>query len=133
VLPGTYTISVREYVGAPTHCTTSGCWVDPPVTVVDTDLLNAFVVMLPLPLPTAAVEPCVGDCNADGVVRIDELIRLVAAALAVPCPFEPELCPPPDPCLGADANGDGLITVNELAAAVSRIVAAVGNTLEGCP
>ena len=57
VTPGDYTISVREYVGAPSHCTEYGCWPDTPVTVVDSDILHIFIVMLPLPTPTPTAGP----------------------------------------------------------------------------
>ncbi len=52
VPPGNYTISVREYVGAPSHCTEYGCWETTPVGVVDSDVLNVFIVMRPAPTPT---------------------------------------------------------------------------------
>jgi hypothetical protein len=54
VPPGDYTISVREHVGTQSHCTEYGCWQDAPVTVVDSDILNLFIVMLALPTPTPA-------------------------------------------------------------------------------
>lgn len=81
----------------------------------------------------AQAPSCAGDCDADGVVRVHELIRIVKASLSLRLPCLIEICPPPDPCLGADAHGDGLITVNELTSAVNRIVEAVGNCMRGCP
>ena len=72
---------------------------------------------------TATVEPttptagsCVGDCNGDGTVTIDELITLVTVGLGAPLAS----CPP------GDRNGDGEVTIEEL-------VTAVGNALTGCP
>ncbi|HSP97338.1 MAG TPA: hypothetical protein VL049_08875 [Candidatus Dormibacteraeota bacterium] len=82
---------------------------------------------------SAQAPACAGDCDEDGVVRIHELIRLVNAALELRFPCLIELCPPPDPCLGADANGDGMIAVNELTQAINRITDAVGNGMTGCP
>jgi hypothetical protein len=57
VPPGDYTISVVEYQGAPSHCTAYGCWQDTPVTVVDSDIQNVFVVMLGSGTPTATPTP----------------------------------------------------------------------------
>jgi hypothetical protein len=60
---------------------------------------------------------CSGDCNADGTVSIDEIIRGINILLAEIDPRE---------CVAADADGDFAVTVNEL-------VAAVKSGLEGCP
>ncbi len=61
--------------------------------------------------------PSTGDCNADGVVTIEELLTMVHDALgdvrALSCP-------------AGDASQDGRITVNEL-------VAATNNALNGIP
>ena len=76
---------------------------------------------------------CAGDCNGDGLVRINELVRLVGAALTLLCPIpEPEFCPR-DTCLNVDVNGNGTISANELTFAIYRIVGAVGNSVGGCP
>jgi hypothetical protein len=82
--------------------------------------------------PVLAQSPnCAGDCDQDGIVRIDELIRLVKAVQSIPCPIAPN-CPPPDPCLGLDIDDDGVISIGELTFAINRIVEAVGNALRGC-
>lgn len=60
--------------------------------------------------------PCVGDCNHDGIVTIDELIAGVTVALGNQAPTD---------CPAMDANGDGTITIDE-------IIAAVGNALGAC-
>jgi hypothetical protein len=90
-----------------------------------------------LSLSPVRAEPasCPGDCDGDGEVRVQELVRLVRAALdlAQPCLIEFWLCPPPDPCLGLDANDDGVVTADELTRAISRIVKSVRSALEGCP
>ena len=100
-----------------------------------TRLTNALVLLSTIaafqPLIAAAL-PCAGDCDQNGVVRVNELIRLVKAVQEIPCPIAP-YCPPPDPCLGLDVNGDGMISTNELIAGVNRVVEAVGNGLNGCP
>ncbi|MFN8643140.1 MAG: hypothetical protein U0802_16335 [Candidatus Binatia bacterium] len=79
VPPGDYTITTVEYSGAPTHCTLYGCWPETPVTVVDGNVLDVFIAMLPLPTPTAT--PCLGDGDGDRQVTIDELVGAVANAL----------------------------------------------------
>lgn len=78
---------------------------------------------------------CPGDCDGDGQVRVHELVRLVRAVLDVgqPCLIEPWLCPPPDSCLGLDANEDGVVTADELTRAIARFVESVRSALEGCP
>ncbi|HVM98198.1 MAG TPA: hypothetical protein VMT89_17515 [Candidatus Acidoferrales bacterium] len=66
--------------------------------------------------PTPTIVPCVGDCNGDGEVTIDELILAVSITLG---------SGKPTPCLAADKNGDGDVTIDELIAAVNR-------ALNGC-
>jgi hypothetical protein len=65
--------------------------------------------------PTVPV--CTGDCNADGAVTVDELVRGVNVALG-----SAELAA----CDALDANGDAAVTINE-------VVKAVNNALNGCP
>ncbi len=78
------------------------------------------------------VQQCRGDCNGDGAVHIDELIRLVNAVQAIGCPIAPN-CPPADACLGVDIDGDGEISTDELVAGINRVVEAVDYSLNGCP
>jgi hypothetical protein len=59
---------------------------------------------------------CVGDCNGDGEVTVEEIVRIVNIALGAESI---------DACPAADADGSGTITVDE-------IVTAVGNALNGC-
>ena len=71
------------------------------------------------PTPTATLEtgqPCRGDCNSDGAVTIDELVRAVSIALG---------SGPLDGCGAADADHNGQVSIDEL-------VAAVLNALQGC-
>ncbi len=64
----------------------------------------------------AAPAACVGDCEADGYVTVDELLTLVNIALgAASMPT----------CGNGDANHDNAITVDE-------IVTAVTVALNGC-
>jgi hypothetical protein len=60
---------------------------------------------------TAAQLSCTGDCNADGTVSINELIRGVNIALGNVEPSE---------CDSFDDNGDGQVSINELVRAVSN-------------
>ncbi len=59
---------------------------------------------------------CVGDCNENGAVAINELVLAVNIALGSRNVAD---------CLSADANGNGAVTVNEL-------IQAVRNALNGC-
>jgi hypothetical protein len=68
------------------------------------------------PTPTTAPTPCVGDCNGDREVTVNELIQMVNIALGTA---------DISTCTAGDANGDGEIAVNE-------IVAGVNNELNGC-
>ncbi len=56
---------------------------------------------------------CIGDCNGDGSVTIEEIISMVNVALG---------STNVSVCLAGDANGDGAITVEEVVAAVNQAV-----------
>ncbi|MGD0948676.1 MAG: hypothetical protein ABSA52_14770 [Candidatus Binatia bacterium] len=74
----------------------------------------------PTATPTAtppSASGCVGDCNNDGVVTIDEIITGIDIALG-----NADV----SACENFDANDDGLVTVDEL-------LTAVNNALNGCP
>jgi len=58
---------------------------------------------------------CVGDCNGDGAVAINELIAGVGIALGNQAL---SACPP------FDADGNGSIAINELIAAVNNALGA---------
>src|SRR5205085_2393949 len=77
---------------------------------------------IPTPTSTPAVKPCVGDCDGDGVVMVNELVRMVNIALELQ-----SVCPDDGGpgCLAGDANCDCHITVDE-------IIQAVNNALNGC-
>ena len=60
--------------------------------------------------------PCVGDCNHNGVVTVDELLTMVNVALGNT---------PVTVCEAGDTNQDNQITINE-------ILAAVSSALRGC-
>jgi hypothetical protein len=68
--------------------------------------------------PTIGPPPaCVGDCNGDGMVAINELILGVNIALG---------STPLSSCPQFDVNSDGMVGINEL-------IAAVNSALNGCP
>ena len=85
---------------------------------------DAFACAPPTPTPTVPADfPCVGDCTGDGMVTIDDLIRMVNIALGLR-----SVCGDEDgagQCLAGDANCDCEITVDE-------IIRAVQNSLNGC-
>lgn len=60
---------------------------------------------------------CIGDCNGDRSVTIDELVTMVNIALGTT---------PLTVCSAGDANSDSEITIDE-------IIGAVNNALNGCP
>lgn len=66
---------------------------------------------------TPPTPSCVGDCNGDGEVSINELITGVNIALG---------SAPVSSCEAIDENGNGEVTINEL-------ISAVNNALTGCP
>ncbi|MFI5395346.1 MAG: hypothetical protein ACHQ9S_07420 [Candidatus Binatia bacterium] len=68
----------------------------------------------PTPTPTPAF--CVGDCNSDGLVTVDEVLTMVNIALGNT---------PVTACAAGDANHDNQITVDE-------ILLAVDHALNGC-
>jgi hypothetical protein len=69
------------------------------------------------PTPSPPGNACAGDCDGDGTVTVDEIVRAVTLALGDP---RAEPCPP------ADTSNDGMVTVDE-------IVAAIDSALNGCP
>ncbi len=73
------------------------------------------------PTPSATATPgagvCLGDCNGDGRVGIDDLLQMLSDALGRQ---------DATPCDRGDANHDGQITVDE-------IVIAIDHALNGCP
>lgn len=64
----------------------------------------------------SALVVCTGDCDGDGAVTIDEVVRQILIGLGAA---------PAGDCSAGDGNGDGTITVDE-------VVSAVNNALTGC-
>lgn len=77
--------------------------------------LGVGLAWLASPAPGAAT--CIGDCNVDGEVTVDEIITGVNIALGTASIAS---------CLAFDSNADGQVTVDE-------IVNGVTNALTGCP
>lgn len=61
-------------------------------------------------------DPCPGDCDGNGVVSVDEMIRGVVIAAGA---FPVSMCP------AFDTDGSGSVTINELIAGIRRAI-------EGC-
>lgn len=82
-------------------------------------VLLATLLAGPLAAPARGqdcVAGCTADCDDDGRVTVDELLKAVSVALGTA---------PVDACATADRNGDGSVTADEL-------VAGVAVALQGC-
>jgi hypothetical protein len=92
--------------------------VAPPPTPIPTDtpMPTDTPRPTPTPTPTPTPIPCVGDCNQDNSVTVDELLTMVNIALGNTSVSI---------CSQSDTNRDRQITVDE-------ILAAVNNALSGC-
>jgi hypothetical protein len=74
------------------------------------------------PSPTKGASVCVGDCNADGQVTIEELVQTTGLTVRGGKAGGEG----PIGCAAADQDESGTITVDEL-------LAAIGSALSGCP
>lgn len=87
---------------------------------VDAAAAGAVLPTRQLPTPTATATPtpgpCVGDCNGDGRITVDELVRGVNIALGNAGAGD---------CHGLDRQGQGRVAIDDL-------VAAVAGALRGC-
>jgi hypothetical protein len=78
-------------------------------------LSATLLILLVDPLATHAQNyACVGDCNLDGVVTVDELVLIAEIELGN---ASIDLCP------AASANGDPLLTVDDFLQAVVNALA----------
>jgi hypothetical protein len=68
---------------------------------------------------TLEVVPCVGDCERDGTVTIDELQRAVRVTLGLDDPTT---------CSAADGNEDGEVSVDELLRALRNVLSSCVHT-----
>ncbi|HVM96896.1 MAG TPA: hypothetical protein VMT89_10930, partial [Candidatus Acidoferrales bacterium] len=76
--------------------------------------MSVLGLLLHIHTATAA---CVGDCNGDGSVTVDEIVSGVSIALESTALSA---------CASFDANGDGAVTIDEL-------LLAINNALNSCP
>lgn len=89
----------------------------PTDTSIATPVHTPTLTATPVSSPTAVLPaPCVGDCNVDRVVTVNEVLTMVNIALGNTLPSE---------CAAGDANGDHQVTVDE-------ILTALANALNGC-
>lgn len=79
--------------------------------------LVVLVAVLLLPHVSSASTTCFGDCNENGTVNVDEVIKGVNIGLDLQ---DLDVCP------DMDANGNGTVAINE-------IITAVNNGLADCP
>jgi subtilase family serine protease len=93
----------------PTSTVSATCSATPSATATPTHDATAT--------PSLTVIPCVGDCNNDGTVDVDEILTMVNVALGN---AHVDICP------AGVADHDAEITVDE-------ILTAVNNVLNGCP
>jgi CSLREA domain-containing protein len=92
----------------------------PTTTPTPSFTVTPTATMTPTSIPpsaTPAVPACLGDCNGDREVTVDEILVLVNIALGAQ---------PTANCPAGDLNGDGEITVDE-------IIGAVNLALTACP
>jgi len=84
-----------------------------PVVVTDGAVFITDAPNQPTPSPTVVVSHCSADCNGDGQVLVNEVIRGVNIALDnIPL----------SECPAADVNGDGAVTIGELIDAVKDVI-----------
>jgi hypothetical protein len=98
---------------SPPSQTPTSTMLPPTTTQTPTPTITGTATLGPLSTPTPV--PCVGDCNGDRQVTIDEILTMVNIALENV----------ETPCFAGDANRDGRITIDE-------ILAAVNNALRDC-
>ena len=104
VPPGDYTLSVSP------PCNPFGCWSPQPILVGAEDLVQTICPEMRPP------DNCPGDCDGDGVVRVNELVAAVSIALGVD---DLAACPV------ADGTHDGQVTIDDL-------IRAIAAALDGC-
>lgn len=131
VSPGLATVTISVDYNTEYNC--NGIYSPGLYTTVHSQPLTFDIAAaLPTPTPTPSATPsptetppitptlpCVGDCNNDQSVTVDELLRMVNIAFGNAGV---------DTCGAGDANHDGEITVDE----ILEILTAVNNALTGC-
>lgn len=102
----------RSPTNTPTPTNTQTPTGTPTATPESTSTPTSTMAVTQAPTPIA----CVGDCNRDSQVTVDEIVRAVNIALGNSFVST---------CLAVDGNGDNQVTVDE-------IVRAVNSALNGC-
>jgi hypothetical protein len=112
---GSLAMALDEVVGpSPYGLTAADFNKDGKVDIACANLEDGTVSVL---LNAPAATQCVGDCNGDGAVTVNELVLMVNVALE---------SAPASTCAAGDADSDGMIQITE-------IVGAVNNALGECP
>jgi hypothetical protein len=114
--PGPLHVLLERVAGDGQYQLTLTLFAGPPITPQGSPTPTATVRQTPTPRPTRPLGPCIGDCDRDGRIAINELVRGVGIALTGASPST---------CVRLDDNGNGTVSVNEL-------VSAVGAALNGC-
>jgi hypothetical protein len=102
---------------SPTRTSTPTVTSTPTSTSTPTATHSATATLTQTPTLSPTLPPCVGDCNGNHVVTVDELVRGVNIALG-------NL--PLTQCLAFDPTSDGSVAIGEL-------IQGVNNALRGCP
>jgi len=76
-------------------------------------LLAVAFTVVATAAPKLTSAACIGDCDVDGTVTVDELITGVSIAIGTV---------DPSACIAMDADGDGAVTVDELVRAVNVVL-----------
>ena len=114
---GTATPTPTAIAEPPTATATIASTSTPPSTASASPSATHTATEVPSPTATVAPFGCVGDCNADGRVSINELVTGVGIALGTN---------PLASCPALDRDDNGRVTIAEL-------IAAVNNALNTCP
>jgi hypothetical protein len=114
--PGPLHVLLERVAGFGQYQLTLTLFAGPPITPHGSPTPTATARQTPTPRPTRPLGPCIGDCDHNGRIAINELVRGVGIALTGTSPAS---------CARLDANGNGSVSINEL-------VSAVGAALNGC-
>lgn len=78
-------------------------------------ILLTLVVVLIFGAPSAMASSCLGDCDGDGRVTVDELMTEVIIIFGIRLAIDL----PPKSCAALDPDGDGEVWVTDLLAAIN--------------
>jgi hypothetical protein len=110
-----FNIALVAVASTPTPTEPGGETPTPTGTATATRTLTRTPTQTRTSTPTfSPVADCIGDCNGNGRVSIDELVLAIDIGLGLQ---------PQDACIGLDTNGDQQISVDEIVRAVLSAVA----------